>query len=71
MSDVLRSFQKQIAEFMQSSDLPEEKTRADLVRIIRSDDYFQFMQSCLTGPKRKRVNYYEITNGLTEKEESL
>jgi disulfide oxidoreductase YuzD len=71
MSNVLRNFQEQVAEFVQVSNLPEEKTKADLVRIIRSDDYFQFMQDSLTGPKRKRINYYDITNDLTDKEVSL
>jgi hypothetical protein len=71
MSDVLRSFQKQITELLQSDDLPAGEAKADLVRIVQSDDYFQFMQDSLTGPKCKRVNYHEITNGLTDKEVSL
>jgi hypothetical protein len=71
MSDVLRSFQKQEAEFVQVSDLPEEETRADLVRFIGSDDYFQFMQDFLTELKHRHVNYYEITNGLTDEEDQI
>jgi hypothetical protein len=71
MSDVLKNFQKHVAESLQSYDLPEGESRADLVRIVQSDDYFQFMQDSLTGPKRKRINYYDITNDLTDKEVSL
>jgi hypothetical protein len=71
MSDVLRSFQERVTELLQSDDMTAGETKADLVRIVQSDDYFQFMQNSLTGPKCKRINYYDITNSLREKEGGL